>query len=139
MPEPGGYILRIGDEQWVRRVFDMAIYYSNLNRKWSRGETVLFVHKTPFGDAFVGYGAIAQTKQKRYLSQEEKAECERGGWKRAIEFQYVVRFEKPLLIKETVLAKSRLRGRFFHGLKLQPEQVRNILTQAEDLSSHQKS
>ena len=36
----------------------------------------------------------------------------------AIEFKYVKRLDEPLLIKETFLKDSKLRGRFFHGLRL---------------------
>lgn len=138
MSEIGGYILRIKDEQWVNHVFDMAIYYSSLNRKWSSGQTILFIHNSPLGDAFVGYGVISRDRQKRYLPEEEKAQCERGGWKRAVEFKYVVRFEKPLLIRETILASSKLRGKFFHGLKLSAEQVQVIVRQGDSLLDNQK-
>ena len=139
MSQVAGYVLRIKDEQWVKQVFDMAIYLSNMNRKWLSGQTILFVHNTQSGDAFVGYGVISRERQKRYLLEEKKIQCERGGWKKAIEFKYVVHFEKPLLIKETVFAASKLRGKFFHGLKLSSEQVESILRQAESLPDYQKS
>jgi hypothetical protein len=66
-------------------------------------------------------------------------DCERGGWERAIEFRYVKRFEKPLLIKETFLKNSKLRGRFFQGMELKKGQVELILKQADSRLSHQKS
>jgi hypothetical protein len=139
MSEVQGYVLRIKDEKWVEQVFDMAIYYSNLNRKWSPGQTVLFVHNTQLGDAFVGYGIVSHAKKKRYLPDEERIQCEQGGWRKAIEFKYVVRFEKPLLIKETLLSNSKLRGRYLHGLKLNREQIEAVVSKAEELQANQKS
>ena len=139
MSEVQGYVLRIKDEKWVEQVFDMAIYYSNLSRRWSPGQTVLFVHKTRLGDAFVGYGIVSHVKLKRYLPDEERIRCEQGGWRKAIEFKYVVRFEKPLLIKETLFSDSKLRGRYFHGLKLNREQVEGVVRKAEELQANQKS
>jgi hypothetical protein len=139
MSQVAGYVMRIKDERWVNQVFDTAIYFSNMNRKWLNGQTILFVHRTKTGDAFVGYGIVSREIQKRYLPEEEKILCEQGGWKRAIEFTYVMRFEKPLLIKETVFGASKLRGRYFHGLKLSSEQVDRIIEQAESLRNHQKS
>jgi hypothetical protein len=139
MSEVDGFVLRIKDERWVEQVFDMAIYYSNLNRRWSTGQTILFIHNTQLGDAFVGYGIFSYARQKRYLPDAERIQCEQGGWKRAIEFKYVVRFEKPLLVKETFLSGSKLRGRYFHGLKLNREQVEAIVGKADKLQADQKS
>ena len=139
MSEVEGYVLRIKNEKWVEQVFDMAIYYSNLNRRWSPGQTILFIHNTQSGDAFVGYGIFSHAKQKRYLLEAEMIQCEQGGWKRAMEFKYVVRFEEPLLVKETFLGKSKLRGRYFHGLKLDREQVKAIVEKADKLQPNQKS
>jgi len=131
MAEAGGYILRIATEEWVDQVFDMAIYYTSTSRKWVPGQTLLFVHKTSLGDAFVGYGVIEAIREKDDLSEDERHMCEEHGWKRAIEFQYVKRFEKPLPIKETVLKGTKLRGRFLHGLQLGREQVDSIISRAE--------
>lgn len=126
-----GYILRIATKQWVNQVFNMAIYYTNMRRKWKTGQTVLFVHKTNLGDALVGYGLIEKACEKDDLSEQDKHECERGRWKRAIEFRYVKQFSKPLAIKDTFLKGSKLRGRYFHGLRLDKNQLEAILAQAE--------
>jgi len=131
MSEVEGYILRIATKQWVNQVFSMAIYYTNLRRKWKAGQTILFVHKSNVGDAMVGYGLIERACEKDELSEQDKGGCERGGWKRAIEFRYVKQFDKPLAIKDTFLKGSKLRGRYFHGLKLEENQLRTILAQAE--------
>lgn len=139
MSEPAGYILRISGEEWVDQVFDMAIYYTSLNRKWEGGRTVLFLHKTDGGDAFIGYGVIERAVERDDLSVEERRSCERGGWKRGIVFRYVRRFREHLLVKETFLKDSKLRGRLLHGMELGTEQLRSVLEQGNALLGHQKS
>jgi len=129
--EVAGYILRIATKQWVEQVFDLAIYYTSISRRWNPGQTILFLHKTTVGDAFVGYGIIKRLYEKDELSEEDKRECDRYGWRKAIEFTYVVQFEKPLSIRETFLKGSKLRGRYLHGLKLTSEQLGLIISQAE--------
>ena len=131
MSEFEGFILRIATRDWVDQVFGTAIYFTNLRRKWKRGQNILFVHKTSEGDALVGYGLIEKAWEKDELPQHDKDACERGGWKRALEFQYVRQFDKPLPVKETFLKGSKLRGRCFHGLKLNKNRLQEILAQAE--------
>jgi len=131
MVEVDGYILRIASKQWVEQVFNLAIYYTSARRKWKEGQTILFLHKTSKGDAFVGYGEIGEFYSVDELSEEEKRECEKYGWKKAIEFKYVKEFEKPLLIKETFLKDLKLRGKYFHGLSLKKEQMNSIISQGE--------
>jgi hypothetical protein len=131
--EVASYVLRIATKQWVDHVFNMAIYYTSFRRKWKPEQTILFVHKTTVGDAIVGYGVIGSVLEKEELSEEDRSECEKYGWKKAITFKYVVRFEKPLPIKETFLKDSKFRGRYMHGLQLTKEQLESILNQAEAL------
>jgi hypothetical protein len=132
MSETDGYILRIATRQWVSQVFDMAVYYTSIQRKWKPGQTILFMHKTSIGDAIVGYGVIESVHEKSELSETEQQECEKGNWKRAVEFKYVKQFDKPLPIKQTFLKGSKLRGRYFHGLKLSNNQLEAIITQVEN-------
>jgi hypothetical protein len=131
MSEAAGYILRIATKQWVAQVFEMAVYFTNIRRKWKTGQTILFVHKTKIGDAIVGYGVIEDAHEKDELSDEEKNQCEKGGWKRAIEFKYVKRLDTPLAVKETFLKGSKLRGKYFHGLKLNRTQLDSLMARAE--------
>ncbi|MCK4313371.1 hypothetical protein KAW04_01265 [Candidatus Bathyarchaeota archaeon] len=133
MAEEAGYILRIKTEKWVNQVFGMAIYYTGIRRRLKPGQTIVFIHKTGVGDAVIGYGVTGQIYERAELSEEEKSECEKHGWKKAIEFKYIMKFEKPLPIKETFLKDSKLRGRYFHGLKLNNEQLNSIISQAEHL------
>jgi hypothetical protein len=134
MAEVHGYILRIATKAWVDQVFDMAIYYTGFRRKWKVGQIIVFVHKTALGDAFVGYGEIGNVYGLDELSEEERRECERWGWKKAIEFKYIIRFEKPLPIKETFLKDMKIRGRTLHGFLLSREQLNFIISDAERLS-----
>ncbi|MEM3459357.1 MAG: EVE domain-containing protein [Candidatus Bathyarchaeia archaeon] len=132
MVEADGYILRIATKQWVEQVFNMAIYYTNARRKWKPGQTILFMHKTGKGDAVVGYGEIGNLYSIDELSEEEKLECEKHGWKKAIEFTYVKEFENPLSIKDTFLKDLKIRGKYFHGFPLKREQITSIIEQAEN-------
>ena len=131
MVDVGGYILRIATEEWVDQVFNLAIYYTSSRRDWKTGQRIIFVHKTKAGDAFVGYGEIGSIYASDELSEEERRECEKREWKRAIEFKYVIRFDKPLPIKETFLKDSKLRGRSLHSFPLKKEQINSVISQAE--------
>jgi hypothetical protein len=135
MVEADGYILRIVSKEWVDQVFNFAIYYTSTRRKWKTGQTIIFVHKTNIGDAIIGYAEIGSIYASNELSEEERCECEKWGWKKAIEFKYVIRFDKPLLIKETFLKDLRLRGRFLHCFPLNKEQLSSIISKAERLQS----
>ena len=124
--------MRITTEKWVNQVFSLAIYYTNLRRRWKRGQTIVFLHKTSVGDAIVGYGVIGRISEKDELPEEEQRECEKHGWKKAIEFKYV-KPVKPLPIKETFLKDLGLSGKYLHGLKLDEVQLNSIISQAERL------
>lgn len=130
--EIAGYILRIMSDYWVDHVFNMAIYYTNLRRRWKPDQTIIFIHRTNVGDAIVGYGIIENVCEQDELSEEERLGSEE--WKEAIVFKYVVRFEKPLPVKETFLKERKFRGRYVHGLPLSKEQLDSILKQAESPS-----
>jgi len=133
MVEADGYILRISTKEWVDQVFSLAIYYTGTRRKWNMGQTIVFVHKTNIGDAIIGYGEIGNIYASDELSEEERRECEKWGWKKAIEFKYIIRFDKPLPIKETFLKDLKLRGRFLHCFRLNKEQINSIISKGEQL------
>jgi len=136
MGEIAGYVLRIASDRWVDHVFTMALYHTGLRRRWKQGQTVIFIHKTEVGDAVVGYGVIDRVCEQNELSEEEKLEGE--AWGKAIVFNYVIRFEKPLPVRETFMKEQKYRGRYAHGLQLSKEQLDSVLNQAE-LSSHQRT
>ena len=109
----------------------MAIYYTNMKPKWSKGHVIIFVSKTDHGDAFVGFGEFNAVLPKDALFAEDHAECERGGWTNAIEFKYVKRFRRPLLTKDTFFKNTKVRGRCFQGFRLAKEQIEQILSSAD--------
>ncbi|MGB9676454.1 MAG: hypothetical protein ACPL0C_04630 [Candidatus Bathyarchaeales archaeon] len=131
MAAPKGLILRIATKEWVNQVFDYAIYYTSARRKLSAGQIVLFVHKTEFGDAFIGYGEIENICSVEELSEVERSLCEKCGWKRAIEFKYIVKFEEPLPISETFLKDLKVRGKTLHCFPLSEENLNQIIGNAE--------
>jgi hypothetical protein len=135
MGEAEGYVLRIAAQEWVEPVFSIAAYYTSLPRKWKRGQAIVFLHKTDAGDAVVGYGMIQNVLEQNELSEAERKQCAMHGWKKVIEFSYVIRFDKPLLVKETFFKDTKLRGRCFHGYALSREQLKAIITQAEKQQS----
>lgn len=126
--QAAGYILRIVSEEWLDEVFNLAMYYTSVRRKWAPDQTILFVHKTTVGDAFVGYGVIKSVYENEDLPEEEKNRCEEHGWKKAIEFTYVIRFEKPLLVKNTFLKSLKVVGRCLNGYPLDKEMISAIIT-----------
>jgi hypothetical protein len=129
MAEIAAYVLRITSDYWVNHVFDLAIYYTNLRRKWKPDQGIIFIHKTESGDAVIGYGIIENVCMQNELPKEERFEPEK--WKEAIVFKYVIKFEKPLVTKKTFLKEPKFRGRFMHGLALNKEQLDSIVSQAE--------
>ena len=131
MKKAEGYILRISTEEWIEQVFDLAIYYTGFRRKWRPGQTIMFVHKIEVGDAVIGYGVIENVYKRNELSEEERHECEKHGWTKALEFKYVLKFDKPLPIKETVLKNLKVHGRYLHGLSLSKQQLGSIVDQGE--------
>ncbi|MEM1566416.1 MAG: hypothetical protein QW510_04960 [Candidatus Bathyarchaeia archaeon] len=131
MVEADGYILRIAKKEWIEKVYNSAMYYTSSPRKWQKGQTVLFLAKTEFGDAFIGYGVIENIHSKEELSQEEQRECDTWGWRKALEFKYIIRFNKPLALKETSLKDLGLRGKCLHGLPLKADQLNALIDQAE--------
>ena len=128
-----GYVLRIASKTWVDHVFDMAIYYTNLRRKWNIGQAIIFVHKTEDGDAIVGHGVVENVCEREELSEEEKGKHLEHDWKKAVTFKYVVRFNRPLPVRETFLGDPKYRGRYCHGLELSRRQVDTLISQAESL------
>lgn len=134
MGEEDNYILRISTEKWVEQVFDRTRYYTSLRRRWRPGQTIILLHNTGIGDSVIGYGEIGDIYERDELTEQEQRECEEYGWKKAIQFEYVVRLEKPLPLRKTFLKDSKLRGRYLHGLKLNQEQSDSIISKAEQLN-----
>jgi len=135
---PKNFILRITREEWFRQVFTIKKYYPGITRRWERGGLIFLARLSRKGDSFVGYGVIKAFVKKDYLSDEERRECEKMGWRGAIVFNELYRFTPPLLIKETILSGLRARGRCWHGYPLMREQAEAILATAEEMCHIQR-
>ena len=131
--EVGGYILRVSRDDWVRQVFEKRKYYPGIMRRWTRGTTILLARKTEQGDSFIGYGIIGRIDMPWELPEEELEYIRNQGWKCVLVFKNLIRFEKPLPLKETFLRGDKRKGKFLHGVPLTVDQVDSILEAAEDL------
>ena len=132
--EIGGFILRISKEEWLRQVFEMKKYYPGIMRGWTRGMTILLARKTGKEDSFIGYGVISRIDMPWELPKEEQEYCKSNGWKCAILFKTLKRFEEPLPLKETFLKGDPRKGKFLHGIPLTVDQIDSILEAAEEQS-----
>lgn len=132
--EIGGFILRISREEWLRQVFELKKYYPGIMRGWTGGMTILLARKTEKGDSFIGYGVIGRIDMPCELPKEEEEYCKSNGWKCAILFKTLERFEEPLPLKETFLKGDPRKGKFLHGVSLTVDQIDSILEATEKQS-----
>jgi len=94
--------------------------------------------KAEKGDSFVGYGVLEKFVRRNELSDEQRLECEKMGWKGVLIFSELYKFEPPLPIKETALSGTNARGRCLHGYPLTQKLVESILEKAKEKSSFSK-
>ena len=132
---PQGYVLRITKEEWFRQVFTIKKYYPGVRRRWEPNAKILLVRNSENGDSFVGYGILMQYLKRDQLSEDERKKCELMQWTGALVFRELFRFDPPLLLRETILSGSRVRGSYLHGYPLTNGQVDSILTRAKELCS----
>lgn len=133
--QPKNFILRVSREEWVRQVFTIKKYYPGVPRRWEEGGVILLARRSGVGDSLIGYGIVKNFVGKDYLSDKERLECERMGWRGAIIFEEMYRFEPPLPLKETFLAGLRAKGKLLHGYPLTDNQVAEILEAAKNMCS----
>ena len=124
---PKSYILRITREEWYRQVFSIKKYFPGVPRRWNRGGMIFLVRKAERGDSFIGYGVIGRFVKRDCLPEPRRSECERMGWKGAIEFSELYRVEPPVPVKETVIGAVGARGSYLHGYILKKDQAESIL------------
>ena len=134
----GSFILRITREEWFKQVFTIMKYYPGIVRRWEPDGLIFLARRTDKGDSFVGYGVIKEFIKREDLSEHERLECEKMGWKGAIIFKELYRFDPPLPIRETVLSNLRAKGKCWHGYPLTDEQSSLILNAAKELCAIQK-
>ena len=134
--ENPGYILRISKEEWLEQVFRLKRYYPGLMRRYKPGTPILFVKKADEGDSFVGYGAIDKIEMPWELPPEDEEYCRSNNWKCCITFREdMMRWDRPLPIKESILNGDNRKGSYLHGIKLSTEHVNTILKDAEAYQS----
>jgi len=124
---PRSYILRISKEEWYRQVFSIKKYFPGVPRKWEPGGIIFLARKAEKGDSLVGYGVIGEFVERDLLPEERRKECEMMGWRGAIVFSELYKISPPVPIKETILAASKARGRYFHGYTLTRDEVESLL------------
>ncbi|MBS7607526.1 MAG: hypothetical protein QW502_03995 [Candidatus Bathyarchaeia archaeon] len=129
------FILRIARDEWFKQVFEIKRYYPGVARRWERDGIIFLVKRTDRGDSMVGYGVIKRFIARDDLSEKERRECERTGWRGAIVFDELYKFEPPILIKETILGGLKAKGRCWHGYPVTLEQAKSILEDAKNLST----
>lgn len=135
--ETPGYILRVSHDDWVDQIFKIEKYYSGIMRNWRIGTPILLAKKTHLGDSFLGYGITSKVEMLWEMSPEEEHYCKENGWKVAISFKPLIKFEEPLPIKNTPLRDDKRKGFFLHGVRLPEDTVDTILETAEGLSPPQ--
>jgi len=135
---PRSYVLRISREEWYRQVFSIKKYFPGVPRKWEPGGTIFLARRTEKGDSLVGYGVIEKFVKRNLLPEDRRRECEEMGWKGAIVFSELYRFDPPIPIKETILEASKAKGRYFHGYPLTKDQVESLLRTAKGKTSLRK-
>jgi len=128
---PSGYVLRIAREEWLAQVFDNAIYFTSMRRRWAQDQIVLFVHRMAAGDSFVGYGVILRACESEVLPREERLLCEEGRWRTAIELSFVKKFDRPVLVRDAFQRGLKLRGRCLQGLRLGEDEVDAVISAGE--------
>jgi len=124
---PRSYILRISKEEWYRQVFSIKKYFPGVPRKWEPRGIIFLARKAEKGDSLVGYGVIGEFVERGLLPEERRKECEMMGWRGAIVFSELYKISPPVPIKETILAASKARGRYFHGYTLTRDEVESLL------------
>ncbi len=130
--ESYGYILRIATDEWLEQVYRLKKYYPGLNRRWDEGTVILLAKKAEAGDSFIGYGIVERVMRLEELPPDERAYCEEHGWKSAIVFKELYRFDPPYPIKESILKDDPRRGRPLHGVRLTVEEVNSIIESAKN-------
>jgi len=130
--ENHGYILRVSHDDWVKQVFELKKYYSGIIRNWRVGTPILLAKKTQVGDSFLGYGITDKVEMLWEMSAEEEHYCKENGWKVAITFKPIIKFENPVPIKMTPLKGDKRKGMFLHGVILTEDTVDTILEIAEE-------
>ena len=121
------YILRISKDEWEKQVFAIKSYYAGVRRGWEPDAKILLVKKTEPGDAFIGYATIKKIAGLEEMSDEEKDMCMNNNWNKKLSFGKLVRFEPPVLVKDTVVSKWGQKGALLHGAPISETDIESIM------------
>lgn len=123
------HILRISKDEWVRQVFGVKRYYTGMRsvKGWEINSKVIFLKKVGKADSIIGYGVIAGIETLDDMRKDEKAMCHKEGWKMAVRFSDLKKFDSPKPVKETIIGGWDVKGRLLHGRTLSDEKVKLIL------------
>lgn len=125
----GAYILRISSDEYEENVFKNRCYYVGVRRKWEEGTEIFLARKRKdYNDSFIGYAVIKKVYERNELSVDERKKFNELRWDKKLEFSKLIAFDPPKPIKDVLPEFKGLKGRVLHGRKLEPEQVRKILT-----------
>jgi hypothetical protein len=133
--QANGCILRISNETLEKQVFEISKYYTGVIRRFVRGTPVIFAAKAAGRDSFIGYGVVDKVEYLWEMTPEEETYAREHGWKMGLTLRNLVKFPKPLPIKETIMVSDKRRGAFLHGAMLGEDQVDSILEAAEELQN----
>ena len=121
------YILRISKDEWEKQVFAIKSYYAGVRREWKPNTKILLAKKTESGDAFIGYAMIKNVADLEEMSDEEKDMCINNNWNKKLSFGKLVRFEPPVLVKDTVVSKWGQKGALLHGAPISEADIESIM------------
>ncbi|MEM4311781.1 MAG: hypothetical protein QXX95_05270 [Nitrososphaerales archaeon] len=78
---PKGYFLRILPGKYEESLFSKRCYFTGRARHWELESLVFFARKDEGRDSIFGLGILRDIKNIKELSEEEKINCEREGWR----------------------------------------------------------
>ena len=89
------------------------------------------VKNTESGDAFIGYALIRKIIDLEGMNDKEKDMCIDNNWNKKLSFGKLVRFEPPVLVKDTVVAKWGQKGALLHGAPVSETDIESIIRTAK--------
>jgi len=121
------YILRISKDEWEKQVFAIKSYYAGVRREWKPNAKILLIKNTESGDAFIGYAVIRNVADLEEMNDEEKDMCINNNWNKKLSFGKLVRFEPPVLVKDTVVSRWGQKGALLHGAPISETDIESII------------
>ena len=93
---------------------------------------ILFIMNARKGDSIIGYGSVEKIEEYYAIMDDDEYDfCKENKHNVCITFKKIIKFNPPLLIKDTILGSGRRKGAFLHGAKLHWQMIDEILDEAE--------